>query len=784
MNLLDSALQYAARGHHVIPLHTPIFKPDPDGVQRLAGCSCGKAGCGPNTGKHPRVRQTAGRWGSSDAEQIRKWWARWPHANIGLATGHGLIVIDIDGEADATALAAIMQDQGEQLPAPATVATGRGAHLYYEGELAGSRMVPMLIRGQGAFVVAPPSIHRSGTQYQWIGGQNLNPLPKWFVDYVETFENAGVMGTREERERTLSLFGNKPDFLEQSQRASAFTSQIDKAFQIEWTQEEESLVRSALAVIPASIQRLPWLRVGMSLHSLSHWERSDGTKWARKMFHTWSALDPEKYTEHLTDVAWNSFGRRPKARAVGIGTLFHMAKAYGWRMPVNPEEPPRGKLTHPEPDRSAMAAVFGASTPGAEPGKTNGHHSAAAVLPAFAGTGAAWSGPQAIAFIDVDEDGKPKATCTNAGQAIGGLGITCAKDVFHEKMIVGGHLINQWAGDLSDDAVQMLRRFIKRTYRFDPGERNTRDAAVQLCLEHQFNPVTDYLDGLEWDGVKRIGHWVVDYLGSPDTPLNHEIGRLMLIAAVRRARRPGSKFDQIIVWEGPEGTGKSQTLEILAGGPDNFSDQTILGRQDREQQEAVAGVWIYEIAELKDMKRADVEHVKAFASRTMDRARPAYGRFRTDAPRKCIFVATTNADTYLMSETGNRRFWPLATGKLDVEGVRRDRDQLWAEAALNEAAGVSTVLDWRLWVDAAEAQASRLESDPWEDIVLGYAAKRGHNVTIGDVLLEALLLEVGTLNRAHQMRAAGILKKCGYIRTLTFNSGIREWRYIRTEVGT
>src|SRR5262249_4498604 len=150
-----------------------------------------------------------------------------------------------------------------------------------------------------------------------------------------------------------------------------------------------------------------------------------------------------------------------------------------------------------------------------------------------------------------------------------------------------------------------------------------------LCLEHPFNPVIDYLAALAWDGTERIGRWVIDYLGCPDEPIGRAFGRLMLIAAVRRARHPGTKFDQIIVLEGVEGTGKSTALRILAG-DDNFSDQRILGVSEREQQEALQGVWIHEIADLAGMRRTEVEAIKAFASKTEDRARPAYGRFRVD----------------------------------------------------------------------------------------------------------------------------------------------------------
>src|SRR5262249_21348987 len=95
------------------------------------------------------------------------------------------------------------------------------------------------------------------------------------------------------------------------------------------------------------------------------------------------------------------------------------------------------------------------------------------------------------------------------------------------------------------------------------------------------------------------------------------------------------KFDQIPIWEGSEGGNKSTTIAVLAG-QENFSDQQILTANEKEQQELVRGVWLYEIADLAGMKKSEVEKVKAFASRQVDRARPAYGRHRVDSARRCV----------------------------------------------------------------------------------------------------------------------------------------------------
>jgi predicted P-loop ATPase len=323
-------------------------------------------------------------------------------------------------------------------------------------------------------------------------------------------------------------------------------------------------------------------------------------------------------------------------------------------------------------------------------------------------------------FPDITATGSVRPTCANTRIAINKLGITCKYDAFHDKLVIGGQPIEQHAGELSDHACLYLRQMIDQEFDFDPKATTTLEACVQLCLENRYDPVVGYLDSLEWDGDERIDEWLSTYLGAEDTELNRAIGRIALIAQVRRARDPGCKFDQIIVLESEEGEMKSSALLVLAGGPDNFSDQTILGRSDKEQQELLRGVWLYEIADLSNIKKAEVEHIKAFASRTHDRARPAYGRFRVDLARRCIIWATTNSRSYLKSQTGNRRFWPVMVAvirPIDIEGLKRDRDQLLAEASVREAAGETIILPKRLWSVAGEEQDQRREADPWEDVL-------------------------------------------------------------------
>ena len=156
----------------------------------------------------------------------------------------------------------------------------------------------------------------------------------------------------------------------------------------------------------------------------------------------------------------------------------------------------------------------------------------------------------------------------------------------------------------------------------------------------------------------------------------------------------------------------------MLAGDDNFSDQSILGIREKEVQELLGPIWIHESADLSGMRKADVQAVKAFASRQEDIARPAYGHFVKRQPRHAINVGTTNDEEYLQSQTGNRRFWPLKILKpIDIEKLLRDRLQLWGEAAKYESDGESITIPEELWPAASEAQEKRRTKDPWENIV-------------------------------------------------------------------
>jgi predicted P-loop ATPase len=308
--------------------------------------------------------------------------------------------------------------------------------------------------------------------------------------------------------------------------------------------------------------------------------------------------------------------------------------------------------------------------------------------------------------------------------------------------------------------------------RVDPGKDNVQEAVDSACEANHFDPVRDYVDGVQWDGRPRVDRWLIDYMGAADNEFNRAVGRLALIAAVRRVRKPGTKFDQVIVLEGLQGGGKSTAIEIMAS-KENFSDQTILGLNDERLQERMRGVWLYEIADLSGMRKADVDQVKAQLSRVEDRARGAFERSVNHAPRRCVFFATTNEGTYLKSQTGDRRFWPVAVQRVALDALSRARDQLWAEAAHLEAQGASIELPEHLWAVAGGEQARRQEQDPWDDLLAGVkgeicpdpASREGYEERVASASLltgPPLHIEAGRLTDRDNKRLGHCMRRQGW----------------------
>ncbi|TYQ14769.1 UNVERIFIED_CONTAM: putative P-loop ATPase and inactivated derivatives [Acetivibrio alkalicellulosi] len=291
-------------------------------------------------------------------------------------------------------------------------------------------------------------------------------------------------------------------------------------------------------------------------------------------------------------------------------------------------------------------------------------------------------------------------------------------NIFADRIMGFGPL--PWAGRNSEEVFEWsevddvgLRMYIERVLGFRNRDM-VFDAIMSCSRKNAFDPVVDYLNSLEWDGVKRLDTLFIDYLGAEDSYYTRSVTRKVFVAAVARAMSPGVKFDNITVIDGKQGIGKSTLLRKMARGWFSDNLNTVEGK---EAAELLQGVWIIELGELSGLNRSETNAVKHFLSKQEDQYRAAYARRTERHPRRCVFFGTTNNREYLKDSTGNRRFWPISALVVkpckDVFGLSDDDiDQFWGEAYCYWQFGEQLYLPRDLEIEAERRREGYMERDP------------------------------------------------------------------------
>lgn len=366
--------------------------------------------------------------------------------------------------------------------------------------------------------------------------------------------------------------------------------------------------------------------------------------------------------------------------------------------------------------------------------------------------------PRMMVWPDLTETGGvQKRSQRNIAAYLKFAGVSCAYNDFAQRPVV----FRNGKEDVVDDMIMRELWLHADQLGMQSNEGYFQSVILNFCAKARFNPVTTWLDGLVWDGKPRIDTWTQTYLGCANTALQRTQGSIQLLAAVRRARHPGAKHDVLPVLEGPQGGGKSTAISILAGGGNLFTDGLNIGDDPKVIIEQTADAWHVELAELAGIGKREVEGVKSFLSRQHDSARLSYDRANTRRSRNFVMWATTNDDEYLIDPTGNRRFWPWKVGKIDLVGLQRDRNQLWAEAAHREKAGESIALPPELYAAAAEEQRSRVQIDPWQQTLEDAIGDRYGKILVTDIW-SRLGVDSKTQNPALGKRISGVMKLMGW----------------------
>ena len=315
---------------------------------------------------------------------------------------------------------------------------------------------------------------------------------------------------------------------------------------------------------------------------------------------------------------------------------------------------------------------------------------------------------------------------------------------------------------IRDEDTTLIQEWIQRAGLISVG-REVVDQAINLrARELSFHPVRDYLCSLRWDGNKRLGGWLNAYLGADNTEYTKAIGTMFMIAMVARIFEPGCQCDYMLVLEGRQGTLKSTACAILAG--EWFSDHLpeLRGGDTVRLSQHLRGKWLIEVSEMHAMSKAETTELKAFITRRVEQYTPKYAHREVYEPRQGVFAGTTNKEAYLRDETGGRRFWPVKTGDIDIDLLRDDRDQLFAEAVHLYPQGAH-------WWPSPEFEAkhikdeqdARYEGDAWEGPIREFLTGKV-TTTIVEVAKEALFMDVGRVNTADQRRIVGVFTTIGW----------------------
>ena len=226
-----------------------------------------------------------------------------------------------------------------------------------------------------------------------------------------------------------------------------------------------------------------------------------------------------------------------------------------------------------------------------------------------------------------------------------------------------------------------------------------KNSLSEIFYQNRYNPVQEYLRNLTWDGKKRVEEVFITLLEADDTELNRAMSKKWFMAAVKRVLFPGCKFDNILIFQGAQGIGKTTICERISKG---FSNVVLLSEiTNKDIIDKLNKTWIGIVDEMDAFSKKDMTTVKTFLSTAVDSMRPAYGRNTKSYPRHSVFIGSTNDDTFLRDSTSSteRRFWIMKSHKEKYTPIVNELltdeyvDQLWAEAYHELMSDVNQYLD-------------------------------------------------------------------------------------------
>jgi predicted P-loop ATPase len=732
-----AAINYARKGYRVFPLEP--------------------------RGKTPRTEHGV-KDATTDIEQVTRWWRAMPDANIGIATGSGLLVLDIDGPQGQASLDELEGLYGP-LPRTPTQRTGKGRHFLFAvtGPVknSASRIGPGIdTRGDGGYIVGGPSIHPNGEPYTWDADARPSQLPAaecpaWILDRLA------------------------PKI---SERAAVSPAPVSS--------DPDTLSRYAAKALDGEFERVSASGNGTRNHALNAAAFSLGQLVGAGMLA--EGLVVQTLQTAASNCGLTSDDGPQQVLATinsGLGKGKQNPRVVEMRRPASPMR--TGKP-------AAQPGTAKTAKPAAAPGPTAGPAAHGATVhalddarPAATATATAWR--ESVWLTAEPEDW----VLTKDGSKLGSSTHNTVLHLKHERALAGLFALDErsrhivmtrdapWGGPatphrlITDADITGLVCWLE-THALRPKFNDAKRAIQYAAHENMVNPVRDRLAALTWDETPRLDHWLVDFLGAGDTSFVRQAGAKWLISAVARILRPGCKVDTMLVLEGPQGARKSSTLAALAAvlGENTFSDR--LSKLDgKDAVIELQGQVIVEIAELDAFRNSAVSLIKAFLSRQVDKIRLPWDATVTELQRSCVFAGTVNPGGagWMHDVTGGRRFWPVEVGQIDLAGLSEAAPQLWAEAAARYAQGEEWWLTDELVIaEANRAAMDRTDEDVWAPDIDRVLIGRDE-VRVEDVLLALNITDLTKRTEREQRRIYTHLHRRNFVRKVVWRNGasVRSW---------
>lgn len=651
-----AALDLAAYGWNVFP----VYRWD----SKSKVCGCGRPGCS-RPGKHPSTKN-----GLSDAtrdeDKLKSWFKSTP-SNLAIRTGEGLMVLDVDVDKGGMESLRGLEEEYGPMPETRTCLTGGGGmHLYFRVKESVSNSVEKLgkgldVRGDGGYVIVPPSMHASGRPYAWDIGQTerVADCPPWLLKLARKPRPEDVEGIPQP---DAVLEGARNDYLASFAGAMRRRGATEKVILVALLEQNKEVCKPPL---PEDEVR----RIAKSIASKP------------------AAEDPQSWTSQLKlnskGVVYHTVGN------AAVYLMFHPAM--------------QGKLKYNE-------------------------------------------------FSE--------------------------KVVWAERPPEG--LLRPEVGEFQEEHLVYVQHWMSKTVGVNFGIEPIYHAVRAVAKRNGFHPLRDWLDSLEWDGVKRIGRWLYSYCGVANSnAIAADMGRWFLLSAVARVYSPGCQVDHVLVLEGDQGVGKSSIVRVLGG-------EYYLGKMPKLSNQYAAmylnGYWIAEIPELDAMKGVERSQYKEFITQGFDVYKEPYAKLPVKRLRQCAFIGTTNESAYL-DDAENRRFWPVRVGTIKLDALTNDRAQLWAEAVHSYKSGSKWHPETEDKKESLRAeQEDRATEDAWEDTVRDYLIKC--EVKMEPVSMEKVLRALGfdlvRVERRHQMRAGDVMRRLGWEARRGMVNGVRQRVWLPT----